>query len=158
MSVANPPGKVVGEITGHQGPVRVVRLNGTVWRTYACMSWSGCYKQLVQGQPGDWLSNCQTICCAQSYYLFVYVHNNNNLYMHIRAVSCEWMCAHQLSQHRILSECPVNIYGYIIIIILYVCALIWLCVCVRANNPKKSMVAAKQFTQFQPYCIPHTTN
>ena len=30
MSVADLPGKVVGEITGHQGPVRVVRLNGTV--------------------------------------------------------------------------------------------------------------------------------
>ena len=31
MNVANLPGKVVGEITGHQGPVRVVRLNGQTY-------------------------------------------------------------------------------------------------------------------------------
>ena len=40
INVANLPGKVVrggelrGEITGHQGPVRVVRLKGL---TYICM-------------------------------------------------------------------------------------------------------------------------
>ena len=57
------PGMVVAELTGHQGPVRAVRFNGTQGaRSHACLVAN---RQRVRASAGDYITGeCLTICSS----------------------------------------------------------------------------------------------